>query len=244
MSNGKIILTCGLLGVTSALGWHLMTRVPAAHVALSLDPSASVERKCGDLPGATRNFLGATPGVKAGSTLTMLVMGTDTRNAQPKLAFSAAVPIPPDTVYGKDNEAHAKAEEEFFGKIEQHCTSAKAGSGSPIYELVKQGLAHLQSSPSLCGPKRPCASLIKTDLDEDVNPSIRSVLDRAVKDPGVSVPAELARSLNNAGVDVTFCGVAEVLPRRKPGASLDARQQIWTAMFTNPELVHFQPYCQ
>jgi hypothetical protein len=221
----------------------MATRVPLAHTILALDPSVSVQRNCRDLRDGTKTFLESKAGIREGSTLTMLVMGRSAHNPNPKAVFSELIPVPLDTVYG-DKEAQKQAEAQFYARIEQVCEAEQGGSGSPIYELVQQGIAQLRGPALGCKPEGRCYYLIKTDLDDDVKPALRAVLQRAVRVPDVPLPPEFARSIDNAGIEITFCGVAEVTDRRTSGASAEVRMRIWKELFTHPELVSFQPFCK
>jgi hypothetical protein len=244
MSREGALIGLGALALAGVVGWHLMHFKPPADVGIGIDPSASVERKCGDLRGAVKAFIDKQPGIREGSTLTVLIMGTDASNAGPKLAWRDPLPVAPDTVFGVDKKKQAEKEAAFYSRIEEACQTAKAGGGSPIYELVQQGIAHLRAPASGCGPESRCYYLVKTDLDEDVQPALRSLMQRAAKSGDVEVPAGLARSINNDGIQVTFCGVSEVAPRRTSGAARETRQRIFTELFTSPELVSFQPFCK
>jgi hypothetical protein len=241
MTGEKLLL----IGVGAALlgsaAWYLATIEPLAHAATGIDPSGSVVRNCGGLRAATQAMIGGRSGIREGSTLTVLVMGADARNTQPAIAFTGPVPIAPDTVMGRDEEAFRQQHDAFFGEVELACETAANTNNSPIYELVKQGIAHLRSLG--CTADGRCSYLVKTDLDDDVHPALRDAIARSVKDANVAIPSGLAGSIDNAGIALTFCGVSEVERRRTASSSPDARIRIWSALFTHPELVSFQPFC-
>jgi hypothetical protein len=89
--------------------------------------------------------------------------------------------------------------------------------------------------------------LAKTDLDDDALPELRVVIQHSIKRPAVAVPPSLTQSLDNVGIEVAFCGTAEIKPRREgsgAASSLESRMRIWRELFTEPASVSFRPYCQ
>lgn len=244
----KVSTAVGLL-VASALGVgaYLMFKEKPSHGAIGIDPSGSVTPNCAGVREAILSAVTASSSFREGSTLSLLEMGSDARSSDPKLRFTLPIPFVPDVIYGQDKEKQEKERAELFERVEGSCRAAKPGSNSPIYQLVKQGLAHLHSDQLRCGEKRSCFYLVKSDLDEGVETALRDTLRRATAEPDTPVPAGMAGSLNNEGVTVQFCGTAEVEPRREgasSGASTETRMRLWKALFARGDLVTFQPYCR
>jgi hypothetical protein len=244
MNGETFMLMCGGLVLTGGVIWHLQTQTRPAKVGIGLDPSASVARNCGDLRQGVASFLSREPGFREGSTLSFLIMGRDAGSPNPTLAFRVPVPVASDSVYGRDDQSFRRAEAAFYSQIEDACTGAVTGSNSPIYQLLRQGIEHLRGEVGGCGPRSPCYFLLKSDLDEDVEPSLRTLLERAAKKPDIAVPPNLSKSINNDGVRVLLCGGAELRPRRRPNATPETRARIFTALFTHPQLVSARPFCQ
>ncbi len=225
----------------SAAGYYYWTTPPLENAVLDLDPSGSVLRNCADFAQGSQQWLAGKPGIREGSKLTMLIMGTDAVNVEPTPVFTTDIPIQDDVVIGGDPRAYKDAQEKLAGDVEHACETAKAGSRSPIYQMVRQSIALLR------GPHGDGHGvvLLKSDLDDDAHPALSAVLHEAARHPDVDVPAELAGSLDNANVSIDICGTAELAPRKvgNPAASFDTRLRIWKAMFTHPGLVTVQPFC-
>lgn len=245
MTSNPLIAIAVLL-LTGGVAWHFMNLKPPRHEAVALDPSSSVEANCDGLRASVLRIIKESPGIGRGSTLSFLEMGKSVYDPTPKLRFSVAIPEKPVKVFGSNPEEHKRKLEELAGQVKTACEQAKPGTSSPIYELVKYSLAHLRGGEYQCGAKHPCTLLVKTDLDDDAQPELRQVIGRSIKDPAVAVPGSLARSLDNMGIEVAFCGTAEVKPRAEGSASssLESRMRIWRELFTDPANVTFRPYCQ
>lgn len=245
----KVQNLLGLVVVVSigVILWNMRNKKDAGHLGVGIDPSSSVLPNCDGLRSNVISIINTRAGLLTSSTISLLEMGDDARNAEPKLHFVRPIPYPPDVIYGQNKEAFEKERQELLGQVESRCQAAKPGGNSPIYQLVKQGLAHLRSDKLRCGENRNCTYLVKTDLDEGVDADLRETLLRAASETTVDTPQSLAGSLNNEGIEVLFCGVAEVRPRREgtgSAASTDSRMRIWAGLFTHRDLVSFQPYCK
>ena len=243
-----IVPVLGIAAAAGAVAWHYMTLRPPTQAAVFNDPSLSNKANCGGLTESLSTAIMKLGGIREGSTFSMLTMGKDPRNAEPDLDFVMPIPLPPDQVYNRTKQQHVYEEElaALTGRVQSSCEEAVAGTHSPIYALVKRGIAHLRSPEIGCGPEGLCYALIKTDLQDDADPRLNAVLDKAARNPGEPVPAELAASLDNAGISLDFCGTSEVRTRPATGTpvpSPDESVRIWRSLFTHPELVSFRPYC-
>jgi hypothetical protein len=137
--------------------------------------------------------------------------------------------------------------EALLTKVRHGCESLGETKVSPVFQAVKRGVEHMKSVGNTIDQRY---LFVQTDGEETVNPGIQSALNsRAAKQ-------SFAGTINNVGVNVTFCGIAETIgeappqkgkPRqrskmRDQGRS-DRLREVWTKVFTNPELVTFEPYC-
>jgi hypothetical protein len=224
-----------------AMVFHYVSAVPRADAVLAIDTSVSVARNCERAEQAARS-LAAQKGMEAGSVLSVLVMGSAPADPEPTLVFSEPIPTPPTTVYGRDNGAFAKAQQDYFGKIRRACETAPESRRSPILRMVARAIEDLRRT---CPGSAHCFLTVKTDLEEDVDPDLTAAIRRAAKDRSAVAPHELVGTLDNAGIDVTFCGVAEVGAMRGIARRLspEALAGIWKALFTHPNLVSVQPFC-
>jgi hypothetical protein len=187
------------------------------------------------------------PGIREGSTLALMAMGKAAHDPEPDVAFRGKIPIPSDDAQGRTAKQRQYAEERdaFLAELALACNQIAAAPYTPLYRLVRQGLADLKAA-SACPPGGRCLFLIKTDLAEDVDPLLTALLGQAAEDPNVPAPAGLAASLDNTGVEIVVCGTSEIRPgkRTAKSASLDARQRIWRELFADPASVSFHPFCR
>jgi hypothetical protein len=245
MKSSEMMFPAGIvLALAGATVWHYTTLEPLAHVAIGNDHSVSVEENCAGLREAGKALVESRPGIREGSTLSLLVMGTDVRAPDPALRWTKPLPERPKKVYGRDEEEFERKKGDLFDQFEEGCRAPEPSRRSPIYRLVKLGTAHLRSLG--CGPAGRCYLLIRSDLDEHVNARLEAAIARAASEGVVEVPAELAGSIDNAGIEVAFCGIAEIRPdgqAKQATSAPETRAHVWEGLFTHPELVSFSPYC-
>lgn len=99
-------------------------------------------------------------------------------------------------------------------------------------------------------PTRDYALFVDSDLEENVEPAIRRS-PSARRDRDASLP-----SINNSGIEVTFCGLAVRVGRiigpsgREIGRAFflvlrteERIRRIWRSLLSKPEAVKFEPYC-
>lgn len=219
-----------------------VTAPPLAHAVVAIDPSASVERNCPGVRDFTRTLVSGKPGIGDGSRLAVLTMGTSSADTQPKRRVDEAMPVEPDSVYGQAERkaAFRQSQDALFEQVKHACEGAPSGRQSPVYEMTRQGIAHLRGLG--CAPGGTCLLIVKSDLDEDVQSGLRDTLRSAAKPD--ALPATLAGSLDNAGIEIHVCGMSEVRAARQATASSpDRRVAIWTKLFTAPQLFSVRPYC-
>lgn len=229
-----------LAGAVAVVDYAL--RPPTGHIGLGVDPSLSVKRDCSGLR-AMAETLTFAKSIQEGSTLTLLAMG----DPEPLRLFDKPLPISSDNVFGRDEAAFKKRRENFFAELQAACEATPTIPRSPVLRLVSRGIAHLRGRG--CASAGLCYFTFQTDLNDDVDPKLGPVLQRAAEDPNVELTPELAGAIDNAGIHVQFCGTSEVQapkksekPKRRH-ASPDSLARIWRGLFTDPNLVTFQPYC-
>jgi hypothetical protein len=99
-----------------------------------------------------------------------------------------------------------------------------------------------------CKPGVGCGVLFQTDGDENVEIGIRRAL------AGSRAPTELPAPIDNTGIAVTFCGLAETtgqsdvgrtdrFRRNHSARSVDRVMEVLRHFFTAPDLVTFEPVC-
>src|SRR5882762_8591986 len=113
----------------------------------------------------------------------------------------------------------------------------------------KQAIADLRALG--CSEASHCQLLVNSDLEENVETSIKKGLNGATNEKHI-----LPSPVENEGIDVAFCGVGVTTgrildsspgkfhkaPMRTP-AGEDQLQETWRSLFTDPAAVSFEPYC-
>jgi|GEM_PF-2368626 len=236
-----------LLAATGAGIFHWMTKTAPVHIAVGVDRSLSVEPNCAGFAQAVGSTF-SLPGIQSGSTLSYLAIGPNPRDAQPDLLWTEPIPIADDSVFGRDENARTYEQEtsELFDRVTTSCKAGEPTLHTPLLAMVERGLELLSGGSFDCGPDDGCVLMIKTDLLEDVDPTLTALLSTAAKEPGVAVPSELVGRLKNPGTKVVYCGLSETRPQsnKTPAPpSIESRKRIWRAMHSEPDLVSFLPYC-
>jgi len=239
----RIIVIVFALCVVAVIIGHYALTPPSAHVVVAVDLSLSVKRNCAGLRNAAESVVSHKE-IQEGSTLTLLAMGNSAGNPEPLRLFDKPAPIPSDAVFGRDDAAFEQERQDFFVGLQKACEATPNSRNSPILRLVSRGIAHLRSRGCARGGR--CFFTLQTDLEDDQEPRLAAIIQRAAKNPAIELPAELAGSIDNAGIQIVFCGTSEIRPRRNAKlrhAAPETLARIWKGLFINPDLVSFQPYC-
>jgi hypothetical protein len=145
-SFGETLLPAGIvLAIGGAVAWVLWTEPPLAHAVAALDHSLSVRQDCAKFRQATEALVHEKAGIRKGSTLALMVMGREPGVPNAVLTFAGPLPMPPEEVYGRNIEDYEQTKRAFFDEIENACAALEPARHSPIYRLVKQGIAQLRS---------------------------------------------------------------------------------------------------
>jgi len=247
MTKSTMLLLLVSVAVTSFALWrvHAMNTASVNHFAILQDPSISFTGGCESAVGSAEELL-HRPGASARSKLTLFVLGDRATANEPRELGKYAVPTSHMVIEGLKNSERQRAT--LLRAISQACNSVQRTSISPIFMGVRQAIADLRADG--CTKVAQCELQVNSDLEENVEAGIKSGLDRTrSKSP-------LPRPIENAGIDVTFCGYAATagqiidptgrevrrFARRDP-AREDRMQRIWRSVFTSPERVRFAPYC-
>jgi hypothetical protein len=138
---------------------------------------------------------------------------------------------------------------EILAELQNECQPLRRKKVSPIFLGVKQAVADLQAQG--CKEGSHCQALVDSDLEENVEISIKEALNQ-VRNPRLVLPAPL----NNQGIEIYFCGLAtttaqipnpsegEIRRRVSHDSDRDDRlKKVWRSLFTDPAEVSFRPYC-
>jgi len=240
---------CVALSAVTAFGyWRYRVGAehrPVAQFAFIQDPSDSIAADCDRTVGLVERAL-AAPEVGEGSTITMLALGDEKTANEPRWLGHFEVPVIRRVIEGQ--RASAREKQDLLANVRKRCSEVKETLRSPIFVGLKRGVEHLKVTGS---PEDSRHLFIQTDGEEFDNKAIMEALNQR---PGAR--AILPSPIDNAGVDVKFCGMAETVgqiagadrrvqrksrPRSEERA--DRLREVWLKLFTTPDLVSFEPYC-
>jgi hypothetical protein len=176
----------------------------------------------------------------------VLVLGDEATANEPWQLGTYSIPTSRKVLEGR--AANLKRQEGVLHDIWNKCQTVHRTTISPIFLGVKQAIADLRAQG--CKPNSRCELFVDSDLEENVEPSIKRSLNAGVG-RHVSLP-----SINNSGIGVTFCGLAvragrivgpsgreiRKVPALDPSRD-DRLRRIWRSLFSKREAVRFEPYC-
>jgi hypothetical protein len=241
------VVVCSVL-CAGFVGWriHVLAKYSAPKFAIVMDPSLSHPGGCESLLGLADQVLHAD-GISQNSTLTVLVLGDASTANEPWQLGRYSIPVTRRVLEGKTSNQQRL--DELLSDIRLKCRTIHRTNISPIFLGVKQAVADL--SVHGCRESSHCRVLVDSDLEENVETSIKEGLNR---NRNAKLP--LRSPIENEGIKVSFCGLAVKAGRivrpsgkevhravsRDPGRD-DRLRQVWRSLFTQPDLVSFEPYC-
>jgi hypothetical protein len=216
------------------------------HAGIVADLSASHPGGCHTVQGIAEQVLDWHP-VSPGTSLIVLALGDASTANEPRLLGRYLIPANRTIMEGRN--AGSRRRQGILDDLKRRCEELHPTMISPIFQSVKQAVVQLRRLG--CGNGSDCKLWIDSDLEENVVPAIKAILDH----PG-SKRLTLPVRLDNEGIHVAFCGLAvttglildplghEIRKGRshQPGYD-DNLRRTWAALFTNPESVTFDPYC-
>jgi hypothetical protein len=179
------------------------------------------------------------------SNLVLLATGDDASANEP--VWLASYTLPSSDKMGEGGGKIRREKRELPGALAARCRSERRREKSPVYLGLRSALGQL--SDKGCGQRVECAVFFKTDGEENVETAIRRALD------GQPLKKTLVGSLDNRGIVVTICGLAETVGTAEEGGTrrtftpnrTDSRErrlmQTWTSLFAEPANLRLEPYC-
>lgn len=241
-------LGAALSSVVLALVWRgSADPAPTIHVAVLRDRSGSNGVGCDATVGLLAQGLNRL-GQSKRSSMTLLVTG-DAASADEPVDVPLPVPPRPSRKSIESPSAVGRQQSEYLREALSRCEQRGTSSHSPIYQAIARMIEHLRRAGD---DRSRRIALIQSDLEELSNAVIRD----ALRAP--ATPARLTRlpALDNTGIEVAVCGLAETRgtaqaadgpvvrftrPRQQDGG---ARQRaVWAAIFTDADRVAFAPFC-
>lgn len=246
MNKTLLYIVLGCTASLAFIGWraHAMKTQATPQFEIVEDLSLSHARGCESLVGLAERVLDAS-GVSQNSTLTVLVVGDETTADEPWRLARYSIPVDDEVLEGRAEKRHRQ--QALLGDLRSRCRAARRTTISPIFLAVKQAVADLHARG--CKPNSGCTLFVDSDLEENVEPSIK----KSINDhDGGHIPLP---PIDNEGINVTFCGLAVRAGRVEPSArqtrgtvsilpgDADRIPTVWRSLFRRPEEVRFGPYC-
>ena len=139
-----------------------------------------------------------------------------------------------------------RRERDLVEKIVTDCAALPRTSISPVFLAARRAIEQLRVLG--CKQGTGCRLLFQTDGDENVEVGIRRAL------AGSRAPVELPAPIDNTGIAVSICGLAETtgqsdigradrVRRNHNACSADRVMEVLRRFFTVPALVTFEPVC-
>lgn len=243
-----LLILLGLTTITTFGYWRYSAAAKphaAAQFALIQDPSDSIQADCSRVVGLAERAL-AMPDTQEGSTITLLALGSPATANEAQMLGEFQVPVIRRVIEGQ--RAAAREKQALLSGLQNRCAEVQQTRVSPIFQALKRGVEYLHSVGT---PGDSRYLFVQTDGEETENEQIKKALNGA-RGAGRHLPPPI----QNAGVRVTFCGLAETVgatvgndnkisqkTRNRDPARADRLREVWGKVFTNPELVTFEPYC-
>jgi hypothetical protein len=242
---GLILAVCAM----TAFGyWRYQVgsqELGVAQFAFIQDPSDSIPTDCDRTTAVVERAL-TMPQTGSGSTISLFALGDETSANEPRWLAKFDIPVIRRVIEGQ--RVASRAKEELLANVRNRCSDLKQTRKSPIFQGLKRVVEHIQT----VGSSRDSRYLfIETDGEETENRQIINALNEAAGTQPTLPPA-----IENRGVNVTFCGMAETVgtvtgsdmklhhkSKQRDSIRADRFREVWTRLFTNPELVSFEPYC-
>ncbi len=236
MTKSILLWILGGASVLGFIGWRLSVPHPApARVAVLWDSSRSLPQDCGALVSLGQRAL-SLPDVRPGSTLALFVSGDSSTGYEPSLVASYELPVGRRATESK--RRLIERQKKFLAGLERRCADFPQTQVSPIFRSLNRLVSHLralnQNKPGVL------YLLARTDLRENSDAAVR----RALRQP-VAKPVKTLQQIDNTGINIAVCGLAETVMSKKDRApySADRVVKVWQALFTQPDLARLEPFC-
>ncbi len=205
-----------------------------ADIAMLVDVSGSQARNCACLSATARAAL-AWPNVRRQSRVWLAHTGDAATAFEPRIVAQFELPRV-NVLEGRDTSAEQHAE--LLGRLTAQCGQLAPARVSPIFAGLKRLVEKLQTAP--LGPSGWHYLIVKTDGAETAEPALHAALADA------AAPLDALPKIDNRQVKILFRGLAETVrpndSRLRPSA--DRARAVWQAVFTEPDLVGFDPLCE
>lgn len=250
-NKGQTMSTLGagilmVAGIAAFVAWrNSVPPLRPGYVAILVDPSDSRQRVCGQVGVIAQRQMNNSA-MRRGSTITLFSTGGPASANEPVQHGTFVLPDTRATMGGP--EAIATKQQELITSVTSRCMEISETTASPLFQGLKRVVEFLQEQDS-----RPNAHLTVyalTDGEETEVKEIKKAFDQP-KGSAVAIP-----QIDNAGVNVQICGVAETIgtvataggkqetkTRPRDPQRADREREVWEHAFSQPASVSINPYC-
>ncbi len=247
--NRNLLLT--LAGVLLAVTALIIGRGPreallSPSTVIVEDVSRSAQRVCDCITGLGRQTISANE-TGEGSRLSLLTTGDAANDNHP--VHRVSFPIPKLKRVFEGREAFAQEQQQLLKALTQACLQAQPTDATPLFQTIKAA-AELLNQFDLKG-----RGLHTIHITSDGQETEEAGLEAALKGQPLG-RVKLPPAINNHQIKIVFHGLAQTAGReqnagrhprqlsgKRTAADADRLREIWKMMFTNPQLVSFEPFC-
>jgi hypothetical protein len=216
-------------------------RAPADYVIIVRDISDSVTSGCESVVAIAHTELKRAAADHRHLKVGLMFTGTyATANEPIFIDIPEFVPIRRALEGQSANSVRAAA---FLDEVRKRCNDGRPANVSSILLSVKRAVEMAEASGAV---RRKI--YVQSDLEENTDTSIRR--------GNASRTFDQKNVIDNARVEICFCGFAETrafkktapgrvtrMTRARTSSAVDRLRSRWSAMFSNPALVTFLPFC-
>ena len=219
---------------------------PVPHALVLSDWSGSASADCGSVVALARQQMQLLKD-QSGSTITVSVTGDEATANEPRYVGTFAIPVSERAVEG--TKIVGRRQEELLSQIGNRCRQMPIARKSSIFLGLKDGVEQLKSKG--CGQQSGCLLFAKSDLQENAEPLIAAALKG-----GERRPSKLPNPIDNRGIKISICGIAETkglvkddagaskqLTRNRDAQQFELIRKVWSSLFAAPELVTYSAFC-
>ena len=230
-----------------AFGGCERTPTPTPYAVIVLDTSGSAPEAQCEIASALAEEAFGTRGNKRESKLLILRTGGDRSAMEPVELATYRYPYSNKALEGRGavERQTAEAVDQVFFDCQARVVAEDI---SPIFIAVKRGAEHLQARG--CVLPGDCTLWVQTDGQETFEQAVGQAMGTLKKKGDPEMPS----SIDNDGISVRFCGHSETVgvPKGSPqqrytanrtASKADQVQATWKGLFTEPDLVVFDPIC-
>jgi hypothetical protein len=242
-----ILLFAAFVTWRQHVGAHVKIPTTGIIVDATSSHDADRSRACLSMLGLSESVVADTvehPGIQ----LLVLALGDSSTGGEPVM-LSQGDAIPARIALSEGEDTIRQKRYGYLAALYNNCMHAPSPEYSAIYLGVERMLEALRAHG--CKSGVGCTLWVDTDGDENVQPALEKRLSGNTPDHSGAIAL-----LDNNGIEVRFCGLAESsISTSKRSTSNNRRSifrthrdprhvaEVWRSIFTDPTAVSFAPFC-